>query len=369
MCVLKKRISLLLVFALIGASAPTLAHAASDDIFFKDAVFLGDSLTVGLKDYAQHQRTTADSTFLSNAKFLAKVGYPISGTDNADGDSCHPAYKGVNQQPQKSIASMGVKKAFIMLGTNDVQEDFQSTIDAYTKLIQSIKSACPGITIYVQSVMPMCSARESGKMTNARINTLNTKIKAMCVSLNVTYIDVASALKNSSGALKTSYSSDGYVHLSNDGYAAWVSALRTFAKKAANGYSAFVSGSSVNLRSEPTTAASTLGSLAKGTSLRIVQPFAKDNWHKVSYAGMIGYVSSDYVRFDSSAMDMAAARIVNVDAFVNARTGPGMSYAIPFTIRKNAVVLVATTYQTDNWYLVYYNGRYVFVRKDFVKLI
>jgi lysophospholipase L1-like esterase/uncharacterized protein YraI len=374
MSVLRKISSVLLCAALIAASLcvafPAVAAASSADSFFKDAVFLGDSITVGLEEYAQKMRASSDSTFLSNAKFLAKVGYPVTATDNSDGNSMHPAYGGVRQQPQKSIAAMGVSKVFILLGTNDVQEDFQDTIDAYTALIKAIKGACPGITIYVQSVMPMCSATESGKMTNARIETLNSKIKSMCASQSITYIDIASAMKNSYGALKTAYSSDGYVHLNNEGYAAWVSVLREFAKNAIDGYPATVANaSSVNLRSEPSTSASRVATLSRGTQIRIVEPFVQDSWHKVSYGGIVGYMHSDYVQFDSTGMEMTAGRIVNVSSFVNARTGPSTEFSIPFTIRKDAVVLVATSYLADNWYLVYYDSCYVFVRRDFISLV
>ena len=120
MSVLRKISSVLLCAALSAASLcvafPAVAAASSADSFFKDAVFLGDSITVGLEEYAQKMRASSDSTFLSNAKFLAKVGYPVTATDNSDGNSMHPAYGGVRQQPQKSIAAMGVSKVFILLG-------------------------------------------------------------------------------------------------------------------------------------------------------------------------------------------------------------------------------------------------------------
>ncbi len=192
----------------------------------------------------------------------------------------------------------------------------------------------------------------------------------MCASQSITYIDIASAMKNSYGALKTAYSSDGYVHLNNEGYAAWVSVLREFAKNAIDGYPATVANaSSVNLRSEPSTSASRVATLSRGTQIRIVEPFVQDSWHKVSYGGIVGYMHSDYVQFDSTGMEMTAGRIVNVSSFVNARTGPSTEFSIPFTIRKDAVVLVATSYLADNWYLVYYDSGYVVVRKDFIPLV
>lgn len=352
-----------LMFTLLSFAVPSTALAASTDDFFSDSVFLGDSITVGLDTYVASLRQKNSSAF-SDAYFHAKVNYSLHGSLGGDYESQHPYYQGVQLQPQKVIASIAPAKLFIMLGTNDVQDDLSDAIANYKTLISRIQSASPGTAIYIISVPPMVSSSETKTMTNARIDSMNAKIQSMCSSLGLTYINIADALKDSGGGLVPSYSGDGYVHFNNTGYAAMVDALRAFAKAQTKTVSVINVTTCLNLRAKADPTASVIKKIPAGAKLTLEEAFVNGEWHKVTYNGSTGYIHCDYAHLDFATY--TDATIIKVNESVNARFGPATSHKVKMTIPKGASVKVIREYEQSDWYLVYYNGQHAYVRNDFV---
>ncbi len=357
-------VSMLAVFVPVNSAQA--ASSASYDDFFTDSVFLGDSITVGLEEYVDMLRSSSSKAF-SNALFLAKNSYGVRTSMNDDGSSYHPSWKGEQNQPHKSIARMGsISKVFIMLGTNDIKEDHDDVIDKYKTLVGRIKDAIPGVTIYIQSVLPMTSRKEDSQMNNSRINSFNEKLARMCSSLKLNYIDVASDFKDSSGKLRSSYSSDDYVHISKEGYQVWVDILRDYAAGKSSQGTVMNVSSSLNLRSAPSLSAPIVTKLRNKTTITVEEAFIDYEWHKVSVNGKEGYLHRDYVYLDS--VSYSTGKVVKVNDFVNARSKPNTSSDIICTINKGKEVKVVRAYSTSNWYLVYYDNAYMYVRKDFISL-
>lgn len=367
---IKKVASALLLAALICVFwAPQAALAANkSDDFYTNAVFLGDSLTVGLSDYVDIARRT-DPNFLSNAQFLAMSSYGIRSSLQDDGYSLHPYYNGRQLQPQKAIAQMKVSKVFIMLGINDIKENMDETIEGYKTLIGRIQSACSGIDIYVQSVLPMTSSKEDGSISNSRISTFNSKLKNMCASLSLTYVDICGSFKNSNGSMNSVYSSDDYVHMNNAGYETWVAALREYASNKLIQVQVCNVETCANVRSGPSLEDERVARLYNGTNVYLLEAFIKGEWHKIeTESGKIGYIRKDFL--DLSALNLVRLRgtIIKVASTVNARVLPNTTCDIAFEIPKGAVVEVLPEYSADNWYLVLYNKQYVYVRQDFISI-
>lgn len=332
--------------------------AAADDGFFANAIFLGDSLTVGLKKYA------TNNGIFSGAQFVARISYNLEHALREDGFEMHPEIFGVLIQPQKAILASGAQKVFIMMGTNDILRDLDAAVADYKTLIDRIQSLCPKVTIFVQSIPPMCAAKETYTMSNARIDTFNSKVRAMASSVGVTYIDITGALKDSAGALPAAMSSDGYVHLSDAGYAAWVSALRTaFTTTNATIFNVVYN---CNSRTAPSTSASRGPVLAKGTQINITQAFADPLWHKISYGGQTLYVHKDYVQFADGALSGRTGTVIKCNSFVNVRNAPSTSSKILGTASRGSTLTVYTDYSANGWYPVLYNGRIAYIRSDFL---
>lgn len=193
-----------------------------DASFFDDAVFIGDSISLKLSYYA------ASSGELGKAKFLVMGSY---GVGNAVGDVLQLTYQGTPYtNVEDALAATGAKKLFIMLGMNDIGlYGIDGTIDNWGKLLGLIRTTCPDMKIYIQSMTPVWTGGEKGGLRNPNVDSYNEKLKSFAASNGCTFIDVAPYMKDSTGGLATVYCSDNYVHLSTMGAQTWVKVLRAFA--------------------------------------------------------------------------------------------------------------------------------------------
>ena len=119
-------------------------------------------------------------------------------------------------------------KIFIMMGINDLcrtnpipQEE---TISNYLAVLSGLNKNCPGIKIYVQSILPI---RGDKKTTNDKIMLLNEKIKEISNKAKATYINLFILFLDENGELKSEYTIDG-LHLSEEGYEIWKSAITEY---------------------------------------------------------------------------------------------------------------------------------------------
>lgn len=199
------------------------ANQTVDSSFFDDAVFVGDSISLKLSYYA------ASSGALGKAKFLVVGSY---GVNNAVYD--HPdtklTYQGVKYQDiEEALAATGAKKVFIMLGMNDIGlYGIDKTITNWSVLLDLIHSTCPNITVYIQSMTPVWTGGEKGKLNNANVLKYNAQLKAFAESNGYKYIDVHPYMQDSTGGLATCYCSDSYVHLTNEGAQRWIAVLKAY---------------------------------------------------------------------------------------------------------------------------------------------
>ena len=198
------------------------------DDFFYDAVFVGDSITVGWSNYVYSK----GNGFFGNPYFLAKVGYAASTALSPYYN--HPMYNGVRDYVYNSIAKMNVSKVFISFGLNDAISTPQVVIGYYERLINLILRYSPQVKIYVISTTYVCKGSEQGYVTSDNVRAYNRLVKQFCELNGYTYVDVASYLATTEGYLPRTYSSDGYVHLNASAYSVWETVLRNLAQTEIN---------------------------------------------------------------------------------------------------------------------------------------
>lgn len=200
----------------------------ADMSFFDDAVFVGDSVTMGLKNYVTTQRNSGVDC-LGEARFLTagSMSYTNSLFEIGAENSIHPTYQGKEVRIEDGLKIMEAKKVFIMLGMNDfciIPHDM--AMDNVQKTIDNILEKNPGIEIYIQSVTP--TLNDSGSFCNANIREFDDGLKELCAKNSWTYVDVASVTSDSNGVLIASYCSDPDnrgVHFTYDGCKAWIDYL------------------------------------------------------------------------------------------------------------------------------------------------
>lgn len=208
----------------------TTAPSKQGERFFDDAIFVGDSVTLGLKNYVTKERNNGKSC-LGKAQFLcgSSIGYGNSLMKlDADGN-VHPKYNGKKVLVQDGIQQSGAKKAFLMMGMNDFcVYSLEASENNAEKLIGKILEKSPDIEIYIESVTPILSGKEHGKFTNENIDKFNEMLKRMCAENGWTYVDIASVFKDENGCLKKSCCGDSEsmgIHMSYTACSEWIKYL------------------------------------------------------------------------------------------------------------------------------------------------
>ncbi len=198
--------------------------------FFDDAVFVGDSVSLGLRSYVSSRRNSGEEC-LGSAQFLVagSMGYANSRGKIGSANSVHPKYKGKEVTIEDGVALTGAKKVFIMLGLNDFCiYSIDESMKNFGKTVDLIREKNPDVKIYVQSVTPVVSARERGKFNNDNIDAFNNALRKAAKQHGCEFVDIAPIMKNADGCFKDEYCSDPEdkgVHMNKAGSKAWVDYL------------------------------------------------------------------------------------------------------------------------------------------------
>ncbi len=184
----------------------------ANDAYFDDAVFLGDSLTVGFQAYSG----------IDNAEFLCRTSMSVGGVFNEEED-------GTSLLEKVRAAKPG--KIYVMLGVNEyiVPDNKALVMEKYSRLIDVLKAENPDAKIYMQSVFPYSKEKdEAGKIKNSVIYDYNKTLLEMSKEKQVYFVDVFNAVVDDEGFLREELTSDG-VHLGVEGCGLWAEYLRRHA--------------------------------------------------------------------------------------------------------------------------------------------
>lgn len=175
----------------------------SDPSYFDDALFIGDSRTVGLYEYGT----------LKNADYFCSVGlasYKID-SEYVDGYSIYD-----------KLSANQYGKIYVMLGINECGNDFDYTVNSFTNLINTIKEYQPDAYIYILASLHVTQVRQSqgDTITNENIDRLNVAQGELADNQTVFYLDVNEIFDDSEGNLMAECSNDG-VHVLAKYYQTW----------------------------------------------------------------------------------------------------------------------------------------------------
>lgn len=201
------------------------------DGYFDDAVFVGDSISLKLRNYVYKQRAD-DPSFLGGAQFLTVGGL---GSGNVQlpitADSLHPSYNGEKMMLEDSVAASGAKKVYIMFGMNDiVPYGIDGAIENLDALIGKILKKSPDARIAVQSVTPILENRQQKNLNNPNILLYNERLEALCDARGYDFLDIGALMRDENDALIYEYCGDAPglgMHLSDAACVPWIDYLRT----------------------------------------------------------------------------------------------------------------------------------------------
>lgn len=206
--------------------------ASACEQWFSDAVFVGDSLTLGWQNYI-NKMMESNSNFFGRTHFLCSGSYGVGHAfDPISDDSLHPRYQGEQHFVWDSIQMMGANKVFILLGLNDLSiYGVDGTFTRYCQLIDNILSHRPGAQIFIISDMYMYRGSERERLNNRNLYLLNQRLAQLCRDSGYEFINIASHLIDENGFVPDQYSSDHYVHQTYAAYAIWADILRSVAAR------------------------------------------------------------------------------------------------------------------------------------------
>lgn len=119
----------------------------------------------------------------------------------------------------RNVANLKIEKLFLLIGFNDIPYRDDSAIVAN---IAAILDRVKANRIYVQSLLPVNGKR---KETNARIVSLNRRLRQLCSDRGIEYVDLHRHFIDSKGELSSQYSLDG-AHINGAGYRLWQELIR-----------------------------------------------------------------------------------------------------------------------------------------------
>lgn len=197
-------------------------YARKNDSYFDDAVFLGDSRTLGISDYAG----------LDNADFYCDSGMTIfklleeKVTYQKTGDK--------EDLPQV-LTQKQYGKIYIMLGMNELGYGNTNTyLEQYRKVVEQIRVWQPDAIIYIMANLHVSREKNNieTEFNNININDKNAASASLANGTDVFYLDVNPLFTDAEGYLNAELSFDG-VHLYAQHYDVWRQFLLEHAVEAA----------------------------------------------------------------------------------------------------------------------------------------
>ncbi len=196
----------------VGSTVP-IRDAAGDE-FFSDACFIGNSLVDGLSYYSD----------LDAAAFYSTTGMTVLSA-NSKYDFYSP--KGTYETAVGAAAAGDYSKVYIELGINEIGLDVWRFKAYYSDIIDRLQSSLPEADIYILSLTPVNTKRNSGGVfTMANVNAYNEALKLLAIEKGCYYLDCVTTMVDESGFLSDWDTWDG-VHFYEHKYLEWEEIIRT----------------------------------------------------------------------------------------------------------------------------------------------
>lgn len=180
--------------------------------FFQDTLFIGDSRTMGLAEYAD----------IGGAVFFANTGmniYRLYSLKNAVHDQ--------ELYLEDILAEKQYRKIYLMLGINELGYDAEQTVKRFEKEVLKLRELQPEAKIVLEANLHVTTAR-SGRdaiFNNENIDRINENIRQIAEKYGFSYIDVNEVFDDETGGLNPEYTHDE-VHVLGKYYQQWADWIR-----------------------------------------------------------------------------------------------------------------------------------------------
>lgn len=181
-----------------------------DESFFKDDLFIGDSISTGLVNYG----------YLKGSNVFAQIGLNPETAISKEYDGYTSVSKAEEMKP---------KRIYIMLGSNGLAYMGNTYMIQQMKLlVEALREATPDSYIYVISIPPVTKTHDSeGQETMAMVNGYNKLLKDFADEEGVVYLDLCSQLQDSTGYFSDKYAEVDGLHFLGSAYKKMLSFIQS----------------------------------------------------------------------------------------------------------------------------------------------
>lgn len=188
-----------------GEDSPIEYFPAVDDIDddFGDAVFIGNSRTVGLGMNCGKPLATFYASTGLNVDTIA-----TSATINLDNGTKGTVYDALGQKQ--------FRRVFIMFGINEIGWPYWDGFETrYEAVIERVRALQPEAKIYVQSVLPVNSlaVNKDPVFTTENVDAINEYVRRAAEAQGAIYLDVNSVFREADGSLPMDAAPTDGIHM------------------------------------------------------------------------------------------------------------------------------------------------------------
>ncbi len=191
------------------------SEAVSSD-YLDSCVFIGDSLTYGLSSYG----------IVSSSNVYASVSMSIAKIETEEIETQFGTMTVLD-----ALEESQPENIYVMLGTNGAAWlSVDDMYDYYISFLKKVKSTCSDSEIYIISVPPVTSDKETSvesPILNSDLDSLNELLLSYANDKSIHYLDVNSYLKDGGSSLPTSYAENDGVHLKYSTYELFIDYILT----------------------------------------------------------------------------------------------------------------------------------------------
>lgn len=189
-------------------SAEPLSFTTATDDYFADAVFIGDSRTVGISEYSG----------IENATFLCKTSLSIY-----DFEKNKITFENKKTSIKEVLSERQFGKIYLMLGINECDYGTsESFFEAYSAVVETIRELQPNALIFIEGNLLVTKEKSDSNATdtNQRLSERNALIATLANGYDTFYIDINESSLCEDGSLIADYTWD-QVHIKAQYYSVW----------------------------------------------------------------------------------------------------------------------------------------------------
>lgn len=199
---------------------PEVQYMSVEDDYFADAVFIGDSRTVGMFEYGGLEEIST---------FYASTGLTVYKMFDSDIVSVPGERKKITVE--EALQQNSFAKIYLMIGINEMGTGtVESFLEKYQEVVVHLQELQPDAIIYLQAIIKVTAKRSSqgDYITNEGIIARNEGIAKLADNVKIFFLDVNPEVCDESGGMIPDYTFDG-VHLKAKYIEIWKDYLKSHA--------------------------------------------------------------------------------------------------------------------------------------------